>query len=82
MVLVSPSLNPVACWEFEGEILVLHHPTTISARYQAMGKTCNVVTASYKGAIILTVFLVHCGSIRQTASIVSMSTDCLRTGDR
>ncbi|XP_021958396.1 GTP-binding protein 1 isoform X2 [Folsomia candida] len=61
MVLVSPSLNPVACWEFEGEILVLHHPTTISARYQAM---------------------VHCGSIRQTASIVSMSTDCLRTGDR
>jgi GTPase len=37
MVLVSPSCNPVACWEFEGEILVLHHPTTISARYQAMG---------------------------------------------
>jgi len=28
------------------------------------------------------IFSVHCGSIRQTASIVSMSTDCLRTGDR
>ena len=39
MVMVSPSLNPVACWEFEGEILVLHHPTTISPRYQAMGKS-------------------------------------------
>lgn len=39
MVLVSPSLNPTACWEFEAEILVLHHPTTISARYQAMGKS-------------------------------------------
>lgn len=37
MVMVSPVLNPVACWEFEGEILVLHHPTTISSRYQAMG---------------------------------------------
>lgn len=37
MVMVSPSLNPQACWEFEGEILVLHHPTTISSRYQAMG---------------------------------------------
>ncbi|CAG7730374.1 unnamed protein product [Allacma fusca] len=61
MVLVSPSLNPTACWEFEGEILVLHHPTTISTRYQAM---------------------VHCGSIRQTASILSMSQDCLRTGDK
>ncbi|XP_063983782.1 GTP-binding protein 1 [Diachasmimorpha longicaudata] len=61
MVMVSPALNPQACWEFEGEILVLHHPTTISSRYQAM---------------------VHCGSIRQTASILSMSQDCLRTGDK
>ncbi|XP_063921168.1 GTP-binding protein 1 [Zophobas morio] len=61
MVMVSPTLNPQACWEFEGEILVLHHPTTISSRYQAM---------------------VHCGSIRQTASIVKMSKECLRTGDK
>lgn len=61
MVMVSPALNPTACWEFEGEILVLHHPTTISSRYQAM---------------------VHCGSIRQTASILSMSAECLRTGDK
>ena len=38
MVMVSSELNPQACWEFEGEILVLHHPTTISSRYQAMGK--------------------------------------------
>jgi GTPase len=61
MVMVSPSLNPQSCWEFEGEILVLHHPTTISTRYQAM---------------------VHCGSIRQTASIIKMSSECLRTGDK
>ncbi len=38
MVMVSPKLDPKACWEFEGEILVLHHPTTISVKYQAMGK--------------------------------------------
>ncbi|XP_018425452.1 PREDICTED: GTP-binding protein 1, partial [Nanorana parkeri] len=61
MVMVSPRLNPQASWEFEAEILVLHHPTTISPRYQAM---------------------VHCGSIRQTATILSMSRDCLRTGDK
>ena len=36
--MVSPKLNPQACWEFEGEILVLHHPTTISVKYQAMGR--------------------------------------------
>lgn len=61
MVMVAQELDPKACWEFEGEILVLHHPTTISSRYQAM---------------------VHCGSIRQTASIVAMDKDCLRTGDK
>jgi len=38
MVLVSEKLNPIASWEFEAEILVLHHPTTISTNYQAMGK--------------------------------------------
>lgn len=61
MVLASAELNPKSCWEFEGEIVVLHHPTTISSRYQAM---------------------VHCGSIRQTASILTMNKDCLRTGDK
>eukprot|EP00095_Tigriopus_kingsejongensis_P005109 snap_masked-scaffold161_size295871-processed-gene-1.3 protein:Tk05109 transcript:snap_masked-scaffold161_size295871-processed-gene-1.3-mRNA-1 annotation:"gtp-binding protein 1" len=61
MVMVDPKLNPQSCWEFKGEILVLHHPTTIATRYQAM---------------------VHCGSIRQTASITGMDAQCLRTGDK
>ena len=34
MVMVAPAVNPQSCWEFQGEILVLHHPTTISTRYQ------------------------------------------------
>ena len=38
MVMVSPRLHPQASWEFEAEILVLHHPTTIGPRYQAMGE--------------------------------------------
>uniref|UniRef100_A0A4W5RK81 GTP-binding protein 1 n=1 Tax=Hucho hucho TaxID=62062 RepID=A0A4W5RK81_9TELE len=61
MVMLSPRLTPQATWEFMAEILVLHHPTTISPRYQAM---------------------VHCGSIRQTATILTMNRDCLRTGDK
>lgn len=49
-------------WSFsQGEILVLHHPTTISTKYQAM---------------------VHVGSVRQTASIIAMDKECLRTGDK
>lgn len=43
MVMVSPSLNPSATWEFDGEILVLHHPTTISSRYQAMGRLSTIM---------------------------------------
>lgn len=61
MVLVAPERQPEACWEFDGEILVLHHPTTISCRYQAV---------------------VHVGSVRQTASILTMSQEHLRTGDK
>uniref|UniRef100_H2ZBE9 GTP-binding protein 1 n=1 Tax=Ciona savignyi TaxID=51511 RepID=H2ZBE9_CIOSA len=61
MVMVHPKSNPSAVWEYMGEILVLHHPTTISSKYQAM---------------------VHCGSIRQTASILHMNKDHLRTGDK
>lgn len=61
MVLASPALNPSATWEFDADVLVLHHPTTISTRYQAM---------------------VHCGSLRQTATIISMDKPHLRTGDK
>jgi len=61
MVMLHPKLNPKAVWEYKGEILVLHHPTTISVNYQAM---------------------VHCGSIRQTATILKMSKQNLRTGDK
>lgn len=32
--------------------------------------------------MFLCLFSVHCGSIRQTASILNMSMDCLRTGDK
>ncbi|CAF2932460.1 unnamed protein product [Rotaria sp. Silwood2] len=38
MVLLSPLISPVSYWEFEADLLILHHPTTISVKYQAMGK--------------------------------------------
>ena len=44
MVMVDKRLEPQACWEFEAEVLVLHHPTTISPKYQAMGKVAFLVT--------------------------------------
>lgn len=36
----------------------------------------------YITMLFLILYIVHCGSIRQTASILSMSEDCLRTGDK
>ncbi|XGW02775.1 hypothetical protein V3C99_014644 [Haemonchus contortus] len=61
MVMVDPRLKPVSSMQFEAEILILHHPTTIKPNYQAM---------------------LHIGSIRQTATLVSMTKEVLRTGDR
>jgi GTPase len=61
MVMVDPKMKPRAVWEFEGEIIVLHHPTTISPKYQAM---------------------IHCGAVKQTATITSLSKAHIRTGDK
>lgn len=36
----------------------------------------------FSSQFYVTTFAVHCGSIRQTASIISMSQECLRTGDK
>jgi GTPase len=47
MVMVSPSLKPTASLEFEADILVLHHPTTINPRYQAMGKIILQISLPY-----------------------------------
>jgi len=47
MVMVHPSVEPKACWEFEGDILILHHPTTISVKYQAMGNFTIFVILSF-----------------------------------
>lgn len=61
MVMLASPTTPPAYWEFTSEILILHHATTISVRYQAV---------------------IHCGSIRQTAQILDMNAECLRTGDK
>ncbi|KAJ3182147.1 Short integuments 2, mitochondrial [Gaertneriomyces sp. JEL0708] len=61
MVMLSKNVDPKAVYEFEAEILVLYHSTTISMKYQAM---------------------LHCGCVRQTAKIVGMDKQILRTGDR
>jgi GTPase len=61
MVMLSKTMEPKAVMEFQAEVLVLYHSTTIGARYQAM---------------------VHCNGVRQTAKIVAMDKQILRTGDR
>lgn len=40
MVLVAPEVNPHGCWEFEAEILVLHHPTVGFYFYCFMFQKC------------------------------------------
>jgi GTPase len=61
MVLVSPALSPHAIWEFDAEVAILTHSSTMRPRYQAV---------------------VHAGVVRQSAVVVAMSKDLLRSGDR
>jgi len=61
MVLVDQALKPKACREFETEVLVLYHSTTIGLNYQAV---------------------IHCGVAQQTAKLISLDRDFIRTGDK
>lgn len=51
----------MAIFDFDAEVVILHHATTIKPNYQAV---------------------IHCGVIRQTAKVVDMDRDLLRTGDK
>jgi len=61
MVLVDKENTSNVCWEFEGEVAILHHATMIKPKYQSV---------------------IHCGNIRQSAKIVWMNLDLMRTNDK
>jgi GTPase len=42
MVLLDKALNPQSIWEFEAEVVILHHATTIQQHYQAV-MHCGVI---------------------------------------
>ncbi|CAD7702796.1 unnamed protein product [Ostreobium quekettii] len=61
MVLVGMQLKPKATWEFDADIAILTHSTTIQPRYQAV---------------------IHCEIVKQSAKVVAMDRERLRSGDR
>ncbi|MCP9266427.1 GTP-binding protein 1 [Dirofilaria immitis] len=78
MVLLSPKIAVFSSVQFDAEILILHHPTTIAENYQAMG----ISNLFLCYLIIVDMLGMHIGSIRQTATIIHMTKTVLRTGDR
>ncbi|KAI7839256.1 hypothetical protein COHA_006954 [Chlorella ohadii] len=61
MVLVAAEARPQASWEFDADIAILTHQTTIQPKYQAV---------------------IHCEIVRQSARVIAMDTERLRSGDR
>ena len=61
MVILDKMTEGKCVYEFEGEVLILHHATTIKAKYQSV---------------------IHCGNIRQAATVISINKELLRTGDK
>ncbi len=54
MVIVDQKIKPAACREFEAEILVLYHSTTISTNYQAVVH-CGVAQQTARVSVLLLV---------------------------
>lgn len=67
MVLTHLSTEPKACWEFEAEILVLQHPTTIQPGYQP---------------VIHCVAVRQAARILSVTGRKNKESEVLRTGDR
>eukprot|EP00112_Aurelia_sp_Birch-Aquarium-sp1_P000843 Seg1080.7 transcript_id=Seg1080.7/GoldUCD/mRNA.D3Y31 product="GTP-binding protein 2" protein_id=Seg1080.7/GoldUCD/D3Y31 len=61
LVLLEPVTTPYSCLEFEADVFLLFHTTSISKRFQAT---------------------VHIGNVIQTAVVVDLNRDSLRTGQR
>ena len=67
MSLIHPSLNPRATWEFDAEIVILHHATTLVNGYSPM-MHIGVVTQAVR--------------ITEMRTLTGELLDALRTGDR
>jgi GTPase len=61
MVILDKDSHPKAVMEFDADVVILHHATTIKPKYQAV---------------------IHTGVVRQTAQVLSMTSELLRTGDK
>lgn len=70
MALVHPSVEPVSSWEFDAEILVLQHPTTIQPGYQPV---VHCVAVRQAARIM---------SVTGQKSKADADSQVLRTGDR
>ncbi|KAF8210283.1 P-loop containing nucleoside triphosphate hydrolase protein [Mycena galopus ATCC 62051] len=80
MVLVHKTENPPkAVRQFEGQVLILYHNTTLQKNYQAM-LHCGV--RNFQSTPFECGQLIFLQAVRQTVRIIGMDAQCLRTGDR
>ncbi|KAG6844560.1 hypothetical protein H0H87_005902 [Tephrocybe sp. NHM501043] len=86
MVLVPKTETPPqSTRQFEGQVLILYHNTTLQKNYQVSvaNKTCGSDLGDLN-IMVLWQAMLHCGAVRQTVRIVEMDNPegVLRTGDR
>lgn len=84
MVLVAEAAHPKATWEFDADIAILTHSTTIQPRYQAVihceivrqVRTAATFEASPGPAAGVSI------TCAQAARVIAMNSELLRSGDR
>lgn len=89
MALVDPLLAPTSYWEFQAEILVLHHQTTLSG---VLNDNLKMTWALHSPPppphAVGYAPIMHCGVVSQSARITTIRSltgediPALRTGDR
>lgn len=86
MVVVDKRINPVAHWEFDSEVLVLHHPTTIKKGYHTVIH-CGIIRQT---AEILFIKKIKCSSVmtspytfkKENENDNNVEEEYIRTGDK
>ena len=81
MILAGQELEPRATWEFDADVLVLHHPTTISSKYQAMGMKL-IYTTPFLSMTMITVGLEKRFSLKSSIFKFLVTLQCFKNSKR
>lgn len=78
LVLLSPLLQPRACWGFQAEVFILNHPSIIKVNYEPVVHADNIM----QSARLSEIHQIHRKSNKASEEEANVSCEGLRVGDK